>query len=268
VKTLITILTTIVWGLSVQGQITLEATYPNAAGQGNNQFGIVNLGHNDYKYLFLQATSHIFKLYDLNHSLYMTVNIPVVSSGIFPVQHLSRSLFDCDSANIEYIMNCDLPPHVYVYRTDGTLLFEADSVHGYFVLSNSGGFDKQYITSTPSGTKMELDHMDGSVRVYSLCGTLPTSITDNDFEAMENKLLAAPNPSITFTKLFYQLPRGIEEGVILIYDTNGQIVKQYKIDRTFEYLNLSTIDMSAGTYYYSLQTNSRIIETKKLLVIK
>jgi hypothetical protein len=267
-KTFIILLTILVLRFSAQGQINLEATYPNAAGLANTEFGIVNLGNNDYKYLFLQATSHIFRLYDLNHSLFLTVNIPAVTSNVFPIQHLSRSLFDCDSTNIEYIMNCDQPPHVYVYRTDGTLLFEADSVHGYFVLSNSGGFDKQYITSTPSGTKMELDHMDGSVRVYSLCGILPASISDNDFTTLENKLLAAPNPSIAFTKLFYQLPHDVNEGEILIYNTQGDLIKKYKVDHTFEYLNLSTIDLGAGTYYYSLQSNSGIIATKKLLVIK
>src|SRR5204862_2397889 len=86
----------------------------------------------------------------------------------------------------------------YVYRTDGTLLFERDSVTGTY---NIGGFDgstiQQPIINTPDGAKLILQDNKStaydSEYVYSLCGTLPEIIKETSNET--NFLLVFPNPA-------------------------------------------------------------------------
>ena len=77
-----------------------------------------------------------------------------------------------------------------------------------------------------------------------------------------------PNPAVNSTRVNYELPKGANEGEIIFYNLQGNEVKRFKVDRTFESLLISTSDLAAGTYYYRLQTAAQSSEGKKMIVIK
>lgn len=56
-----------------------------------------------------------------------------------------------------------------------------------------------------------------------------------------------------------------EEMVINLYNTLGELVKQVKIGEE-QLLTISTVDLSAGVYFYQLQTEAEILEKGKLVV--
>ena len=66
----------------------------------------------------------------------------------------------------------------------------------------------------------------------------------------------------------YTLPDGINEGEIVFYNSLGEEVKRFNVDRTSDHLSLSNIDLSAGTYFYQLQTSENSSDGKKMIVIK
>lgn len=277
--TLTLFLFTILLQKNSNAQINYEATYQNAAlfiASMPAELGIVNLGNNDYKYYQFNKTLHTFKLYDLNHSLFQTVTIPTTSSSSYVIQYISRNLFDCDTSTIEYLINGFTPNQVKIYRTDGTLLLAEDSAHGYSTVSNAVMVERRFIYSTPSGTKMMLDYDDGTARVFGLCGSLPCPIDCNGGTepASVNPLNNTdsgnpyPNPSSNQIHVPYQLPAGELTGEIVFYNLSGAEVKRYKIDKTFSELILTASDLSAGSYYYQLQTLHSKSEGKKLLIVR
>ena len=128
------------------------------------------------------------------------------------------------------------------------------------------------IFNTSHGTEMILSYHNGQAKIFSLPGTLPAGIQE------ENKQLIAmqagkvsnayPNPNNGSTKIDYTLPHGVNEGEIVFYNLMGNEVKRFKVDKTFNTLLISTKDIAAGTYYYQLQTTGESSGGKKMVVIK
>ncbi len=79
---------------------------------------------------------------------------------------------------------------------------------------------------------------------------------------------AYPNPAKNTTRIDYTLPDGVNNGVIVFYDLQGNEIKRFKVDKTFDHLLVSTADLSSGTYYFQLQTALQNSEGKKIVVIK
>jgi hypothetical protein len=84
----------------------------------------------------------------------------------------------------------------------------------------------------------------------------------------KNLLNLYPNPSSAFVNIEYNLPSGINDGEIIIYNLNGQEIKKYKVDNTFQNLNLNISDLSNGNYYYVLKTIKGISKGEKLIIMK
>src|SRR5207247_11291030 len=102
----------------------------------------------------------------------------------FQVLYVTRSLFDCDTSNIEYVYANTVggTKPFYIMRTDGTQLFQLDSAIGYFCLGYCLGLSDiiKLIRNTSAGAKLFLNNVQGNqdVHIYSLCGTLPEEVFD------------------------------------------------------------------------------------------
>lgn len=260
----------ILFAINVKAQLTFENSYLNVP---YDNFLLIKLGLNEYKYFIHDSDSSIFRLYNLNHSLFLKVNVPISSTSyIYDVTYISRSLFDCDSTNIEYAAIDPNPPYEFIiFRTDGTII---QTLTGCRYLNYSDGkkygpYYNQPIVNTPMGTKLILN-CNSSVSVYSVCGTLFSNNlglnlnTNSDLELSS----AYPNPTHEFTKIDYALPDGVNSGEIIFYTLQGNIIKRFKVDRTFNNLLISVLDIPIGTYIYQLQTYLGNSELKKIIVIK
>ena len=255
-------------------QITYEASYYNAfSTYGPN---IIYFNHRSPKWMMTYG-SFIY-LYNLNHSLYLL--IPMYGSA-GAISYISDDLFDTDSTNLEFINHWGY--YLKVFRQDGTVLFSRDtaSIGGMALIAD---YDfKQSIFPTDSGTKMKLyiqNPPNSRYEIYSLPGHLPCRMTCSEHvvseglptpineTAQKNFNNPYPNPTSSQTHIPYTLPDGETTGEIIFYDMTGAEVKRYKVDSTFSDLILSTSDLSAGSYYYQLQTAHSKSEGRKLVVIK
>ncbi|MCX6258440.1 MAG: hypothetical protein NTW49_11180 [Bacteroidia bacterium] len=180
------------------GQVTLEHSYYIY----HKDFFVINLGNNDYKFELIDSSG--FSLYNLDHTPYLLHVVPPIPlwrpPSYYGVSYITKTLFDCDSTNIEYVlMNGFWAGNFYIYRTDGTLLFEKDSVTGTIANFN-GSIYQNPIVNTPGGAKLLLQfnrkHMINSADseyVYSLCGTLPTDT--NEISVPHNYVQVFPDPA-------------------------------------------------------------------------
>jgi hypothetical protein len=268
------------FGFNAQAQITLEHVYDHASTvysqcRETSQLMMVKFEVSGDRYVKVNRCGKLISIYDLNHSLIKTIsmqNLPTTDDGrMGDFLYISEHLFNNDP-NIEFmysVLNTSAIHHWFtgIYNEYGDLIFSDSAVAG--ILTNY--IQQQYpIYNTSQGTKMILSYTTGDAKVFSLPGTLSFDIAKaNNALLQQNSISDAyPNPTANTTQIDYNLPNGINEGEIILFDLSGTEVKRFKVDRTFSSLLVSVADIPAGTYYYQLQTVSHNSEGKKMVVIK
>lgn len=246
--------------------INLENTYTQAP-----YFILTQISPSNYKYILFDPFNSQFKVYNLNHSLYASVNIPltyVQGSSQYYINFVTTSLFDCDSTNLEYsimFLGNGGPaypaPYFSVYRANGPLLQKIDSVR--FTNWSTGmnyatNINAVPIIKTPAGSKLILNKVNSSggtagTSVYALCGTMPTNYYSS--QLLDEAELPFPNPTAKTISLPYKLV-GETHGKLVIYSIEGKSLKEFQIDNNFDHLILNTEDLSEGTYLYSVFSGS------------
>jgi len=208
----------------VRAQITLEATYDTAS----IKLYMVNLELSGQKYIKVDRDSisgRRVRLYDLNHSLWKTIDLSFLPLFQLPasarhqydfdVLYVSENLFNLDS-NVELmvVINTGIQVNLSsqwftgIYNENGVPLFTADSA-GPFVRANTPQVFRP-IYNTPLGTKMILSFTNGQAKVYSLGGILTT---DNDLALNQDDgtstLRVYPNPAASATTIEYKKKKKI-----------------------------------------------------------
>ncbi len=147
----------------MKAQITLDYSNDTLA-FGGSGFLCIDIGENESKYISINRNTNSFSLYNMDMSPFMTdIMIPVTDSikDGFVVMYVTRTLFDCDSSNIEYVYSD--PVTLYqpfrILRTDGTLLLYVDSARGPYGFGGGtgGSITVRPIKKTSDGTKLFLD---------------------------------------------------------------------------------------------------------------
>lgn len=283
--------------ISVNGQITEEYNYeetsnynyPVYSSYKNNFINIVKLEISGEKYVFynshssfnangdLMLDSFSVSLYNLDHSFFkeILVNVAALKSnpnipfGYFVkggyAGYISEKLFDNDSG-VEFM---------FYYRLDSSYNYH----NAIAIIDDNGNsiFNELYksanedaIKNTANGTKMILRSYDplthiSATKIYSLPGIYSgkTELKHNSFN-----LSASPNPAQNFTNINYELPEGVNEGTLTIFNMNGNKVKEYKVGSQFNYIKVSTSELSTGTYLYQVTTAKGLSQGRKLIVIQ
>lgn len=265
-----------------QGQITLDHTYQNAGHYGvqNNWqlLKLVRLEIDGEKFVFIDNSERKVKLYHLNHSIWKTISFDAavnlqVNYNNSNIIYISQHLFDLDN-EIEFLL-CENGDNnssaTQVINEDGSILFTAEDQVP--ILFASVPQEQVPIYSTVEGTFLILSGgnvSDGNAYVYKLPGTLAAGISPGPMHELATLSagLAYPNPTASTTRIDYALPAGVNEGFIVLYNTGGQEVKRYSVDRTFTTLELNTEDLQSGTYYYNLQTVQGVSGGNRLVTVR
>jgi hypothetical protein len=92
-------------------------------------------------------------------------------------------------------------------------------------------------------------------------GELET-IKTNGFYLGQN----TPNPFRTSSVIEYSLPANELEASLLIFNLNGQTIKEYKLDKANGSITIEAGVLGKGMYLYSLISNGEEIITKKMIV--
>jgi hypothetical protein len=270
--------------LTANGQIVFESDHDSSGAfnvalgglNGAGQLTIVNFEVSGDHYVNINKWGKYISIYDMNHALTKTISLaglPMNTSGntLGDIMYLSEHLFNTDS-KIEFMYVKDggslSSCFTGIYNESGVLLF-SDTASPAEHLNIP--FQQVPIYNSTTGTKMILSYSNGHAKVFGLGGTLTTGIEHANQSILDSRGKISnpyPNPTNASTVVDYKLPDGINEGTIIFYDLQGNEVKRFRVDRTFSSLLISTSDISAGTYYYQLQTSGNNSPGKKLVVIK
>ncbi|MFH1321970.1 MAG: T9SS type A sorting domain-containing protein [Bacteroidota bacterium] len=259
------------------GQITLEYVYPGAM----QKLYMINFEISGMKYLVKSDVqgNRFLKFYNLNHSLWKTINcnsFPTTelcgSPGTFiynfDALYISETLFDCDTAiEFMYFSQSDCRWFTSIYKENGTALLVADSSAPLVKIN----IPQQYrpIYNTPLGTKLILSHKNGTARVYDLPCSLTTVIDQMlPWDNNNSDFTVFPNPSSNKTTIEYHLPNEINQAEIILTDSRGIEVKRYHVDNNFCNIVIDQNEIAPGLYFYTLIAQDKILNSKKIIIIK
>jgi len=243
----IVLLTIYLFALKAGAQVTLEHSYD---GQGV----VAHLEFQDDKYALLEATANRCRIYNADHSLYRTVNLPVPSGvTINSLQHVTDGLFHTD-ALIEF-------SYTYYMVSGGSVVYETR-------VANENG---QVLVTVNGASAAYVDHIGDSwkfiawiydysasppiadTRIYSLPGHLVTNAQMQDFRNPEK--LPYPNPACESIYLSYKLI-GRNDGRMIITNAAGQTFKVLDLGPDFDGINLQVNGFPLGLYFYKVEGGS------------
>ncbi len=261
---------------NMKAQITLQYTLDSVTSGG--QFYCTDLGNNDFKYVILDTFINGFHLYNMDMTPYMSVPIPKTYGKIYDytVCYITKTLFDCDSTNIEFAY--ESPSNIYepfyIFRTDGTLLFKADSSNAPYDFGGYGGsIDIRPIINTSDGTKLFLQYSSqkygSGLRIYSLCGTLPEATNIYNFPHLQQQFVKIyPNPASNSLTFQINPPDNMNKYELVILDNNAKELRRENVGYGNVKLTIDVSNFSSGAYYYSLCTKSKAFQTGKFIITK
>jgi hypothetical protein len=264
----------IFFSVTAKAQITLE--YTNDTLAFGEQFYCVDIGSNEYKFIHVNPVINGFSLYNLDMSPFISnVVVPTADSiakGLI-ITYVSRTLFDCDSSNIEYAYEAPYGSTRYpfrIFRTDGSLIFKVDSARGPYCFGCFGGAtDVRPIKNTPEGTKLFLDKLNPSgkgILIYSLCGSLPTGY--KALNEPQNFIKVFPNPTTGSINFEFIAPSNSEHLKLSIIDLNGNLLKTESISGLQHHYSLDVKSYSSGTYIFSLSSENTVYQSGKFILNK
>jgi hypothetical protein len=243
-----------------RAQITLEHTYPGST-------GLTQLSISGYKYFMMDWTNNQCKIYNLDHSIWKTINLSVPAGMyLYDIKFVSENLFNGDSkVELAYIY----------YYYDTSLLFytyytKVVNENGLELLTIPGCAYMELQTPGTQGTKMLAYVYDYSIvnwTVNTLVYSLPGVVSANEIAVEGNANLNKPypNPARSMVTIPYQLPNGIETAEILLINGSGNILKSYTVDRTYHELLIETAGLPKGVYMYQLKTGQGVINSGKII---
>ncbi len=203
-----------------------------------------------------------------------------VNDGSYDITLTVTSAFGCSNTliNSNMIEVYQKPTAEFTYTTDNmTVSFNNLSTNDSIVHWYFGDGDSLSLT-IPGHT----DHTYSSSGNYTVCLIAESKNGCKDTACLDVLITGAsviniesesyvniyPNPTNNYTRIDYQLPAGVNKGEIVFYDTKGNEVKRFIVDRTFAHIRISTSELSSGTYFYNLKTEKGVVGGKKMVVIR
>lgn len=282
--------------VSAFSQINLEHTYsntgyfkPSSSVNGNLENGLqlvylVHLEIDGDKYVKIDKPSQTIDFYNLNYTLWKSINYSNVSTTVgsnptydksnCSILYISQHLFDMD-AEIEfmytynsYVNSTTSNAITQIVNEDGSILFTAAAAP--IVVPT---YHNQYypIYNTSIGTRMILSNVNGSAEIFSLGGVFSAGIAQNNILNNAAQMSLFPNPSMdgSMITINYTLPEENKTANLLVFDAQGKEVRSYKIGNGMSNILVNPTEFSKGTYLYSIQTeDGKVIANKKSILIK
>ncbi len=249
---------------NVNAQIVHEATYGNIPGP--SFFTIIHLGNSGDKYAWVSPSEpKEVILYNLDNSQWKVINLSAFPGCYVSINYISDNLFSTDGKVYTLITAynvTNVPYATAIVDEYGQMIFFEPN------FSPQESSNSPAIFNTSDGPKMRLliGDASGEVRIYGLPGVF-TDIPKIGEVQNTGSINSFPNPATGSVTIKYALPTGANSGQILLYNSIGQELKSYKVDRNFADLNLSTADFPAGNYFWQLCAGN-FKTTKKMIVVK
>lgn len=241
---------------------------------------LIYLSDNEPAIMIYDAGDELLELYNTDLTLISSIDIPVeyVGSGQYNLYHPSRTLFDCDSTNIEYLISygsMDLSEaFVKIIREDGTVIFD---------LPEHIFADESTVSTNPSLYSSMVEDDEGVVfaflnegipgagptSLYRSCGSIPgcqlpcngndISVGESEFSNPPNDFLLYPNPGNNQFAIEYDLSETYSKANLSLVSMNGQIVLEKMVGPSMNYILVNTSNLASGRYQVVLSTEKGVL---------
>lgn len=250
-----------VFVLVLNAQVTLNKTY-------NYSASVVKLETLGYKYYLMDVPNEQCRIYNMDHSLFKTINCNVPSNFyLADIKFISENVFDND-AGIELL--CTFYRYYsnsQYYEYDSKIINDDGST-----IVNIDGAQYNYINPTGENEYKLFSYcFDYSVfpekvwtNIYNLPGAPIVAIAEN--KSAEIQLNAFPNPATQTLKVAYNLPPEANQGTLHLVNNYGQEINRYVVDGHINYLELDVSNFSSGLYHYFLEYGNTKTPSKKLVI--
>jgi hypothetical protein len=238
----------------------------------------VKISSTETKYYVQDTLTNSFNLYNLDFTPFLlNVSVPESYSPFtknMEVIYITRTLFDCDSTNIEYAytaIGAGFNPF-YIMRTDGTMLFKRDSALApYNFGAMNGSQEVRPIMNTEVGAKLFLyaPKNTHNLHIYSLCGKLDNNLYTHVHSNTANPYVNIyPNPSTG--NVFFQITfsDNVNKYNIDIFDDKGTIISSRTLEQNNFKSEFNLENMSNGQYNYNINSNNRSVYNGKFIITK
>jgi len=222
--------------VETRAQATLEKIYPALGITTFNEFYLVELEVNGWKYVGLDKAAMTVTLFNMDHTVWKTIllgnalDISTSSNGK-DVLYISQHLFDLDDG-VELMFVCQGSGqfNTELINEDGSILQSYWACVPGVILNAPQ--EQLPIYNTPNGTKMILSQTTGEATVWSLPGHL-MDCCDNGFgfgRSSSQCALVVPNPASSAINVL--LPRGVDYTApqLELFDASGMHVMQRALD--------------------------------------
>lgn len=236
------------------GQLTLENSYITNDLSNNGNFFNTQIA--SYYYTF-NDISNVMNIYNENHILYKTVNIPENSGfEIKKILFATDKLFNSDSL-IEFIvisetsyLSTGIEYKMILLNEDGITLFDfGNRADAYLVKTVTDNY-KLIVSNRPGDAIPSSRNMTSDV--YSLTGTLSV----NQINILSKKIIGFPNPAKEIINITNPLKNN-QNSVLKIYTINGNEVLRKNIQgNETDFISLDVSSLSAGVYIYKINNYS------------
>ena len=243
------------FGISIVtfGQATLEHSYSSNGWDYDDNCNTFKT-QNGLNYFTFDRTDNTLKLYNSNHSLFKTVNIPVPAGyNLITVSTFSDILFNSDNL-IEFLVQSRVSQsiqNIILVNENGLVLQDYGNRDSAFIIKGISNdfklvtsFDGQ--NSFPELTNYLFD-------VYSLPGTTLNTVSNIN---NESSFFGFPNPTENKIAITNNLESG-QNATLEVFDINGKRVIQKNVTGGNSEITIDATELSSGVYIYKLngQTN-------------
>ena len=237
----------------------------------------VQISNSETKYITEDTVTNTFSLYNMDFTPYLlNISVPepfAPSTKLYEVIYVSKSLFDCDSTNIEYAYAAQYGNGnnrtFYIMRTDGTQLFRLDSaVAPYCFGCLNGSQDIRPIVNTSAGAKLYIYHPQNTdnLEIYSLCGLVPEGMTELHIPKLNSYVRLFPSPANGVITFLIDTPDNFNTYELIIYNSSGTENNKRPINSDIKEYKIDFSSFSSGTYFYKLSLKGKSIQSGKFVI--
>lgn len=246
-------------------QIVLKQSYTYSA-------TITKINETTYKYFLMDVPNAQCRIYNLDFSLYKTINLPTITDEwVYDIRFVSEGLFNIDT-KIELLyttyrwitVNTQTGDGYYIYHSyiineDGVELLDVPGALYSYVHETSPGENSLFLYIYD----MSVDPYSIQTNIYSVPGTYENII---GAKKSDLQLSLNPNPARDLIQVKYTLPVNVPAARLLFVDSQGKQKKVIHLDNQSNTLNIDREELLSGIYFVFLESNGARSETKKLIL--
>ncbi|MDI9563694.1 MAG: T9SS type A sorting domain-containing protein [Prolixibacteraceae bacterium] len=241
-------------GMIVTAQVILEKTY-------DHSLTVTKINQTEYKYYLMDVGLRQCRIYNLDHTLWKTVNITLPGNYyLFDIKFVTQDLFNTDTS-------VELWYSAYEYTTQETGRYTSGIINenGTVLASIPGGLYAYLNQAGEDVYKLAVYAYDNTVSP----GTVKTHIFSfpgsSTAAAHVTAALGDPYPNPTAGSITLPLEAGSGNALLQVISINGQVLLEKTITGD-PFYRLNSSGWKPGIYSYRLFKEGEYSETKLFVV--